>query len=57
MLLQAVGRRSELTPEGPRRGVLTGSQIVVIGADTLDPHHLRQLFETCLATALPASLG
>jgi len=55
MLLQAVGRRSELTPAGPGRTMTTGSQIVVIGADTLDPHHLRQLFEMCLATALPAS--
>lgn len=57
MLLQAVGRRSELTSAGPGRVAMTGSQIVVIGADTLDPHHLRQLFETCLATALPASPG
>ncbi|MGB0436973.1 MAG: CobW family GTP-binding protein [Mycobacterium sp.] len=52
MLLQAVGRRSELTPVGPGRAVMTGSQIVVIGSKTLDPHQLGQLFETCLATAL-----
>ena len=57
MLLQAVGRRSELTPAGPGRATMTGSQIVVIGAETLDAHHLRRLFEACLTTALPASPG
>lgn len=52
MLLQAVGRRSELTPVGPEGAGMNGSQIVVIGSKTLDPNQLGQLFETCLATAL-----
>jgi G3E family GTPase len=52
MLLQAVARRSELTPAAPsddRR-----SRIVAIGTTTIDEVELERAFDACLATPTPS---
>ncbi|MEV0947583.1 GTP-binding protein [Rhodococcus sp. NPDC049939] len=49
MLLQSVGRRSELTPAGAK-ATATHSEIVAIGTSALDPQRLHRLFEQCLVT-------
>ncbi len=49
MLLQAVGRRSELIPAATRVPVKQ-SEVVAIGTAALDPNRLQQLFEDCLVS-------
>jgi G3E family GTPase len=51
MVLQAVARRSELTPAPPSDPDDRRSRIVAIGTADLDEAELRRLFDGCLATA------
>ncbi|WP_127946630.1 CobW family GTP-binding protein [Rhodococcus spongiicola] len=47
MLLQSVGRRSELVPSATK-ATATHSEIVAIGTSALDTQRLHRLFEHCL---------
>jgi G3E family GTPase len=47
MLLQSVGRRSDLMPASRQTSAMR-SQIVAIGGSELDPKRLQQLFDDCL---------
>lgn len=49
MLLQTVGRRSELTPTTARGPDGPVNRIVAIGTGNIDEELLRQAFDTCLA--------
>jgi hypothetical protein len=49
MLLQTVGRRTELTRLDDNTERVDRSRIVAIGIDTLDETALQQAFDSCLA--------